>query len=386
MLALHAVRRAPAGTTVLLIERSHRFGNGLAYGSGNPHHLLNVPAGRMSAFDDRPTDFLQWLHGHPPWQDCAGQDFVPRHAFGAYVRDLLKAELRRRDGASRLVLVRGDVQCMQPHGSEIHIHLDRDRRFSAELAVLATGNPPPKAPPVDDPRLYDSAFFRPDPWQPDALDGLDPAGPVLLIGTGLTAVDTVISLLDRGHTGPITAISRRGLLPRRHGPAAPVDLGPSLPTGVVALLRFVRGTARQAMAHGGSWQGSVDALRPFSQDLWQTMTLRERAAFLRHLRPWWDVHRHRMAPAVAERHRCGTGFGPTPHGGWPDPALPARRRRQRGGAMARAAGRCRDADGQPRDQLPPDRRSITGGPAIRCFVCCWRPAWRDPTRCIWAWT
>ncbi len=303
LLALHALRRAPPGTRVLLIERSRRFGQGLAYGSGNPNHLLNVPAARMSAFHDRPADFLQWLHEHPPWQDCTGQCFVPRQAFGAYVRDLLKTELRRPGTTNRLVLVRGEVQGIRPLRGELAIQLDRDRLLSADLAVLATGNFPPETLRIDDPGFYDGAFYRADPWEPGALDGLDPAAPVLLIGTGLTALDTVISLLDRGHAGPITAISRRGLLPLRHaeGPASPRNAVQSLPTDVLQLLRFVRKAARQAVAGGGSWQSAVDALRPFTPDIWQAMQPRDRARFLRHLRPWWDVHRHRMAPLVADR-------------------------------------------------------------------------------------
>ena len=303
LLALHALRRAPAGTNVLLIERSRRFGHGLAYGSGNPNHLLNVPAARMSAFHDRPTDFLQWLHKHPAWQDSTGHCFVPRHAFGAYIRDLLKIELRRPDITSRLMLVRGEVQRIRPQGAELVLQLDRDRLLSADFAVLATGNFPPEPPRVDDPRFYDSVLYRADPWEPGAVDGLDPAAPVLLIGTGLTAIDTIISLLDRGHSGPINALSRRGLLPLRHahGPALAQDAVPSFPTSAIALLRFMRGAARQTIARGGSWQSTVDSLRPFTQDIWQAMPPRDRAAFLRHLRPWWDVHRHRMAPSVADR-------------------------------------------------------------------------------------
>ncbi len=311
LLALHALRRAPSGTRVLLIERSRRFGHGLAYGSGNPNHLLNVPAARMSAFQNRPADFLQWLHKHPAWQDSTGQCFVPRHAFGAYMRDLLKTELRRPDITNRLLLVRGEVQCIRPHGAELALQLDRERLVSADIAVLATGNFPPEPPRVDDPRFYDGALYRADPWEPGALDGLDPAAPVLLVGTGLTTIDTVISLLDRGHVGPITALSRRGLLPLRHadGPALPRDSVPSFPTSAIALLRFMRAAARQAVSQGGPWQSTVDALRPFTQDIWQSMSSRDRAAFLRHLRPWWDVHRHRMAPAVADRIAAAQASG-----------------------------------------------------------------------------
>ncbi len=311
LLALHALRRAPSGTNVVLIERARRFGHGLAYGSGNPNHLLNVPAARMSAFHDQPADFLVWLQKHAAWSDCTAQCFVPRQAFGEYIRDLLKTELRRPDVSSRLVLVRGEVQCIQPRGAELSIQLDRDRKLSADIAVLATGNFPPEPPRVADPRFYDGTLYRPDPWDPSALAGLYPTAPVLLIGTGLTAIDTIISLLDRGHVGPITALSRRGLLPLQHadGPALPRNAVPAFPTGAITLLRFMRSAARDAMARGGSWQSTVDALRPFTHDVWQSMLLQDRAAFLRHLRPWWDVHRHRMAPSVANKIAASRATG-----------------------------------------------------------------------------
>jgi uncharacterized NAD(P)/FAD-binding protein YdhS len=303
LLALHALRSTPAGTDVLLIERARRFGQGLAYGTGNANHLLNVPAAGMSAFPDRPTDFLDWLQTQPAWQGATATSFVPRHAFGAYVRELLTAELRRPDIASRLVLVRGTAEAIVPDGDRLAIRLDRDRTRTADLAVLATGNFPPAPPRVADPTFYDSPLFRADPWDPAALEGLDPKAPVLLIGTGLTAVDMVIALLDHGHTGPITALSRRGLLPKSHriGPRPPPGDTPSFPARVLPLLRTLRAAARAAEADGGSWHGVVDSLRPFTQDLWQALPPADQAAFLRHLRPWWDVHRHRMAPAVADR-------------------------------------------------------------------------------------
>jgi uncharacterized NAD(P)/FAD-binding protein YdhS len=126
---------------------------------------------------------------------------------------------------------------------------------------------------------------------------------VLLIGTGLTTVDVVISLLDQGHTAPIHALSRRGLLPLRHatGPAQPAGDRHSFPTVLTELARFIRNEAHKATASGGSWQPIVDELRPFMQDVWQTMSPADRARFMRHLRPWWDVHRHRMAGFVADR-------------------------------------------------------------------------------------
>jgi uncharacterized NAD(P)/FAD-binding protein YdhS len=307
LLALHLLQRAPSGTRVQLIERNSQFGRGPAYATGNPHHLLNVPAGRMSAFHDRPGDFLDWLRQLPPEQrngiEPEAGTFVPRQLFGAYVRSLLSDELKRREERDRLELVRGDVLRIDRSGDPLVLHLDRDRSIEAQIAVLAVGNFPPEPPRVADPSFYDGPLYRPDPWAANGLADLDRTAPVLLIGTSLTIVDVTVSLLAAGHTGPIHALSRRGLLPHRHGgrPAPSAGAPGPVPTSVTALTRHLREHAARVTAAGGSWHSVVDDMRPFTQDVWQMMPTPDRRRFLRHLRVWWDIHRHRIAAPVGER-------------------------------------------------------------------------------------
>jgi uncharacterized NAD(P)/FAD-binding protein YdhS len=305
LVALHLLRRSPADTRLVLIERNSQFGRGLAYGTGNANHILNVPAGRMSAFHDRPGDFLEWLRAQPEHEGggeaVTAATFAPRQAFGSYVRALLNAEVRnaKRD---RLDLVRGQVERLDREGHPLVLHLDRGRTVQADYAVLAIGNFPPEPMPVETPEFYDTPFYRPDPWSPDAFANLPADAPVLLIGTGLTMVDGVVSLLDQGHTGPIYAVSRRGLLPRRHETVSrPAPEHAPFPTGLRDLTAFLRSEAGKALRLGGGWQPIIDELRPFTVDIWQAMSLPDRRRFLRHLRPWWDVHRHRMAGQVADR-------------------------------------------------------------------------------------
>jgi len=304
LLALHLLRRCPRAR-IVLIERDRQFGRGLAYATGNDNHLLNVPAGRMSAFHDRPGDFVEWLQR----QEAGGRDgmpfdagsFVPRRLFGAYVRHLLNSELKGGN-AGRLELLRGEVLDIA-ESQELRLTLDRGRAVEAHFAVVALGNFPPEPPPVADPWIYGSAWYKGDPWACDTLAGLDPEAPVLLIGTGLTMVDTTLSLLDRGHRGTVHALSRRGLLPRCHAPASEVvaPLPQALPASVSALTQLVRREIARERENGASWQAIIDALRPVTQELWLALPPAERARFLRHLRPWWDVHRHRLAPEIARR-------------------------------------------------------------------------------------
>lgn len=312
LLALHLLRRCPEPARVVLIERNSQFGRGQAYSTGNPSHLLNVPAARMSAFHDQPGHFVAWLRRQPEGEALIGQGFVPRRLFGAYVRHLLNEEVRRPETDGRLELQRGDVLGLAHTDAGLTLALDGRRWLAADMAVLAIGNFPPEPPPGAASGLLDSPLYRADPWAPEALSGLDPDAAVLLIGTGLTTVDAVVSLLDQRHRGPIQALSRRGLLPRRHAPAgtpAPVIPATSLPSTLVELTHLVRTETRRATARGDDWRPVIDRLRPFTQDVWQAFPADDKARFLRHLRPGWDVHRHRMAGPVADRIAAARASG-----------------------------------------------------------------------------
>jgi uncharacterized NAD(P)/FAD-binding protein YdhS len=316
LLALHLMRQCAPHVRIVLAERNQQFGRGAAYASGNSSHLLNVPASRMSAFQSRPDDFLDWLRTLPA-EERRGVEpqpgaFVPRSLFGRYVQDLLTSEMKSAVHCGRLDLMRGDVTDIDAPSGGLMLTLTDGAALPVDRAVLAIGNFPPSPPPVADPGFYDTETYRPDPWAPDLLDGLDREASVLLIGTGLTMIDTVVSLLDRGHEGRIFALSRRGLLPHNHLTGASSTSLPEseqLPTQVTALMRFLRARSETASAAGGCWQAVIDELRPLTTDIWQTMTIADRRRFLRHLRPWWDTHRHRVSGPVAARMAAARANG-----------------------------------------------------------------------------
>ncbi len=311
LLALHLLRRCDDQDRIFLIEKGRRFGAGLAYATGNANHLLNVRAGNMSAFSDEPDHFVDWLRRLPDQQrSTVAEDppspasFAPRGLFGVYVQQSLAEAIWRGQRGDRLTIVNDEAVGLAREPGGVAVQLAVGRKLMVDTAVLAIGNFPP-APSAG------SVFG--DPWDERALADLDPAAPVLILGTGLTMVDTVISLLDRGHHGPIRAISRRGLLPRQHAGAIPDETGEiRLPTpwafdpppsgrSLVALMQTVRRAIDRAERDGRGWRSVIDGLRPHTQRLWREMSLVERKRFLRHLRPWWDVHRHRSAPQVMAR-------------------------------------------------------------------------------------
>jgi uncharacterized NAD(P)/FAD-binding protein YdhS len=192
------------------------------------------------------------------------------------------------------------------------VHLAREASLRAEAVVLAVGHRPPSDP-IGGRWSGPRTRFISDPWRPFATNVIGPDEAVVVLGTGLTAVDAVLSLSQQPRRAPITLISRRGLLPQAHAaaPVPPADLAALVaelveaPGGVRAraLLHRLRRKARELGQTGGDWRSVVDGLRPHTGRLWRAMPPGQRQRFLARLRPFWEVHRHRMALAVADPFR-----------------------------------------------------------------------------------
>ncbi|MBN9480589.1 MAG: FAD/NAD(P)-binding protein [Bordetella sp.] len=283
--AMLAARLAERGQASVLIERGEPVGLGVAYSPALDDHRLNVRAERMSARPDRPADFTDWLAAHAPaFADPNG--FAPRRLYGLYVQ----ARLAEAETAHPGLIRRVKGEAVRIEGEAVV--LADGARIAGRAVVLATGNPPPRpAVAGDGPRRIA------DPWRPDALAAVEPDDDVLILGAGLTMVDVVLALQAEGWRGRATVLSRRGLLPLAHGARhdAPIDLPPEALQG--ALSRRLASARRLAREHG--WRRVMEGYRPITADLWRAATTAERARFLRHLRPWWDVRRHRIAPEIA---------------------------------------------------------------------------------------
>lgn len=285
LLAAQLIRKA--SLRIALIERGGQPGLGIAYSTRCRGHLLNVRASDMSALADEPDHFVQWLT-----RDDSGlgrTDFAPRADYGRYLQDLLAHSVRQSKG--RLRIVTGEVTALREQGDRVEIDIDGRHALQAQAAVLATGHRPPSA---------RSGACHGNPWREDTIEDLPRDASVLLIGTSLTMIDVLVSLMERGHIGPIVALSRRGLVPHRH-PTAPIPSPEvdtqDLFTGSLSqrTLRF-----RRKLRNGLGWPGLMQLLRPHNNELWHGLDHAERRRFLRHLRPWWDIHRHRVAPQIGE--------------------------------------------------------------------------------------
>ena len=293
LLAYQLLHRSPPDLRITLIEKRSDIGRGLAYQTANPEHVLNVRVANMSALPDEPDHFWRWLTSRegvpPPCPDpyC----FVPRRIYGDYIASLLAISKGR--SLHRLSIVQGTCIDVSDESSEVAVRLDDGRRYVGDIVVLATGH---------DIRSRSPGYV--DPWVPPSVAGVDPDATVLILGTGLTMVDYVQSLVHDGHRGPVVAMSRRGLLTKPHRRVDPIriqEMEVPFGVGISQLLRWFRGRIDLQVAEGGDWRSVIDGLRPYTQRLWRELPPASKRRFLEHARAWWDVHRHRMAPEVEAR-------------------------------------------------------------------------------------
>jgi uncharacterized NAD(P)/FAD-binding protein YdhS len=290
---------------VHVIEERPRLGLGLAYGAAQDCQILNVPAGRMGCWTEQPTHFLDWakLHGAqlgwPEAQVATVESYLPRRLYGCYVASVMDAVAERAGIKSEgeLVHYRNRAIALDQIAGGYRVTLADGQSIDAAAVVIATGNNLP-APAWS--IQGQGIAYNDNPWSEDATADLDPLAPVLIIGTGLTMVDVVLRLNQEGHRGRITAISRHGLLPRTRGetfPSTPaIGVGDTLKSALHLFTAMRTAIARQE----GDWRSAIDGLRPATNTLWQALTLIEKRRFLRHVRPWWEVHRHRMPEESAE--------------------------------------------------------------------------------------
>jgi uncharacterized NAD(P)/FAD-binding protein YdhS len=319
-LAISLLRNARAPLCIHLIDRE-QIARGLAYARRPFPYLLNVPAGRMSATAADPDEFLRFAQRRLP--RALGTDFLPRELYGDYLAVTLAEAERNAAETVRLERLYGSVIALErPARSDTRrVHLADGRRIEAHEVVLALGNPPPADLPATA-ALEGSAVYVRDPW--GTPPQLRPGETVLILGTGLTMADVVVAGASaaRGRVS-FHALSRRGLLPPPQSAFVPAasaaSAAPLLRAAAVSmreLLVAARRLARDTQARGGDWREAIAVLRSQAPQLWQLLGAAERRRFLRHVRGYWDVHRHRLPEVtLAQLHEMRRSGALTLHTG-----------------------------------------------------------------------
>ncbi|MGQ4660647.1 FAD/NAD(P)-binding protein [Lysobacter sp. F6437] len=291
--AIHLLRASDGRVRLCIIEPRALPGEGAAYSTRDPAHLLNVPAGGMSAFGDDPGHFVRYLQSAAITPMADGDDvartYVPRLEYGGYLRATL-GEFAT-PGSAHLRDTAVDITGSRPYA----IRLASGRTLHAAAVVMATGNFPRSLAAT---RSCTHAAAIDNAWDYTAIAAIPPDADVCIIGAGLSMADAVASLAGHGHRGRITVLSRHGLMPLAHaeGRGPPTEVDDLLALGVRERLHAIRARARSGMRDGKPWQWTMDGLRPHGQRLWRSLDDVGQRRFLRHVQRYWDIHRHRIAP------------------------------------------------------------------------------------------
>jgi uncharacterized NAD(P)/FAD-binding protein YdhS len=301
-------------TRIVVFEPRARLGAGLAYDTIDAVHRINVPAAKMSLDPGDPEDFLRWIAETNYVATDAGAltsdggIFPRRAAFGAYAWSRIEPYIA--SGAIEHITER--VTKVEPSGARWRLTSQGGATVDADCVVVATTHPSPAAPRLLSSMLEGHPRFIADATVPDALANIRKSDAVLVVGNGLTSADVIASLIDRGHTGAITSVSRRGLRSRGHAPRPQDPHGDFLTRPVRSarlLTRRIRDAIEQAGHFGVSWHAVIDAVRAQAGTIWGNLPLAERQRVVRHLRAFWDVHRFRIAPQVENALETATAAG-----------------------------------------------------------------------------
>ena len=307
MTAVNLARLAKEPMRLTLIQAG-ALGRGVAYSTTRPEHLLNVAARNMSAFPDLPDHLLQWLRTRMDFDAVPDRElrekFIPRQIYGDYLRSLLLHYLEVPNGLTsvQVELIHDEAVDVETQPQGACLHFRHGPSILADKIVLACGNETPASLPGAE-SLTEHPAWVANPWQAWHRQLPAQGGSVILLGTGLTAVDAVLTLRTLGWQGVIHAVSRHGWLPQSHFrgidypdfPPADEDLSR---LGLEGLTHLMETHCAHLRERGANPAIIVDRLRPHTQRIWEGFSTEEKTEFIRKQAARWNVLRHRIAPEI----------------------------------------------------------------------------------------
>jgi uncharacterized NAD(P)/FAD-binding protein YdhS len=303
MTAVQLVKKSTAPLEIILINEKGTLNKGIAYHPYSDKHLLNVTAGKMSAFPDEPDHFLNWAIKQPEFTEkdktLIANSFLPRKFYGDYLCEIWKEyqEIAKQKDIT-LTVIEQSVSSIDVTQNSVNITLENGEEIAIDECVIASGNHLPGNQRIKNHLFYKSPNYFQNPWKIDSVKNIDSDLPVLIIGNGLTMVDTVLGLIEHGFKGEIYSISPNGfnILPHRHNGLKYTKLEEELNDNLtlLQLVKLVNKHIKAVREYGVSAEPVIDSLRPYTQKIWQRLSLSEKKLFMFRLRHLWGVARHRI--------------------------------------------------------------------------------------------
>jgi uncharacterized NAD(P)/FAD-binding protein YdhS len=289
-LAIQLIRQAHQKLSVAIVNRDARIARGVAYRTACDAHILNVPVAKMSILADEPNHFFDWLTQRHNFE---GHHFIPRRIYGEYIEASLDQAVSDSPGVS-ITWMAGSAVSLTPNPDGIAVELASGESLHGRIAVLAIGNSPPMSPACF--ASLTSHRYKSNAWASETPLKIGSTDAVLVVGSGLTAIDQILALSLEEHAGVVYVLSRRGKLPSLHAPSSawPSDWVTNLPTDIRSIFREVRKQVKLAAAAGADWRSVIDSLRHATPKIWQSLSPEEKKRFVRHVRPYWEIARHRI--------------------------------------------------------------------------------------------
>ncbi|MGG7036802.1 MAG: FAD/NAD(P)-binding protein [Flavobacterium sp.] len=303
MTAVQLIKKSNNPCEIIIINESETLNKGFAYNPYSDKHLLNVIAGKMSAFPEEPNHFIDWVMERPEFKnkdrELISNSFLPRKIFGEYIVTIWENYLHIAKSKNIVITVIDSfVVDLEKKTDIIQLHLSNDTKLKIDYCVITTGNHIPRNPKIKNPAFYQSKNYFQNPWKIESVKNTKPDLPVLIVGNGLTMVDTVMGLLEMGFKNEIYSISPNGfnILPHRHNGLKYSKLSEELKESLslFELVKLVNKHIKEAREYGATAEPVIDSLRPYTQTIWQNLTEEEKNTFMSRLRHLWGVARHRI--------------------------------------------------------------------------------------------
>jgi uncharacterized NAD(P)/FAD-binding protein YdhS len=307
MILANLVKKTSEPCSIAFLDRSESFNRGIAYNPSSSAFLLNVATKRMSAFPEDPDHFLNWVCTHNDFylysREALANSFLPREIYRQYLTSIWNETLE-------IALAKGiTIQCFYSYvegvnidNGQFYLVTEQQEEIIAKHVVLATGNQTPSNKVLKNKLVNNHSRYFQNPWEIKAITEFEPDLNVLIIGNGLTMVDTTVGLVENHFQNKIYAVSPNGfnVIPHLHNNIAyTFDLDLNDPNfSLIYLLRKVNNEVKKLNKLGITSEPVVDALRSKTQEIWKKLTVSERQSFMRHLRHIWGVSRHRIAPHI----------------------------------------------------------------------------------------
>ncbi len=281
---------------VKIINTKHPTALGVAYNTNDPEHLLNVTAGKMSLYPLLPDHFTDWLIANDYPAENISETFQPRMVYGKYISEVFNSYISNK----QLEIIDSLAIDIIKQTNQYAVLLSSGRNIIAEKIILALGNFLPSSPKSNSDDFFKSNNYFQDPWNPAYSKNISAERSILLIGTGLTMIDCLLTLKKAGFKGHFFVVSPRGYTPAPHGKIEkyPDFYDEISGQSLLGIFQTVRMHLKKAESKNISWRGVVDSLRPHVQKIWINFSEKEKQQFISHIRHIWGIARHRVPVSI----------------------------------------------------------------------------------------